>query len=249
MILTGVLCTLLSCSGKTDLPGAPGIDNITAEATSSEAIISFHISGKRESIRESGIVFGEDKLDNDTKATEVRGGEDPSRHNYIIISLQNLKPSTRYYYKVFISNGHSSISSEILTFTTKEKETPGTEPGSWLTLPNQEFLAVLLGKYDSDRDGGLGPKEVESITEIDITGMGLSDISGIELFPSLRKLLCSGNIISEIDISACPVLNYLDCNPMEDSAHQTTLKTLYIRRDQPIDFIDKPAKTVIRIKE
>lgn len=68
------------------------------------------------------------------------------------------------------------------------------------------------------------------------------------MFPNLEKLLCSGNLLPELDISACPALNYLDCSPMQDENRQTVLKTIWVCLDQPIDYIDKPEKTVIRIR-
>ena len=242
---------MCSCSGVAYNPGAPEIDNISAEPDVYSATVSFHVSGNLSSVSETGIVFGENEIENATSSTEVKGANDPSRHDYIIIQIQNLKASTRYYYQVFIGNGRSRISSDILTFTTREAGSisPGPDPSSWLELPNPLFLAVLVTKYDTNRNGGLDPDEVNAITEIDVSDEGLTDISGIELFPDLRKLICSGNLIEELDISACPVLSYLDCNPMDNFAHQNVLKTLYIRRNQPIEYIDKPDNTVIRIKE
>lgn len=241
------LCLFFSCTASVDNPGAPGIDNIAADAEVFAATISFHVSGDRSSVSESGIMFGEDEMEDNVSGLEVRGMDDPSRHDYIIIRLENLKASTRYYYQVFIGNGRSRISSDILTFTTRAS---GTRPDpEWLELPDETFLQALVNRYDSNADGGLNPAEVGAITEIDVCDLGLTNISGIEKFPNLRKLLCSGNLIPELDISACPVLSYLDCNPMQNEARQTVLKTIWIRMGQPIEFIDKPDKTAIRIKE
>lgn len=247
IIWFAALCMVFSCTGGVENPGAPAIDNITADPEVSSATISFHVSGNRDSVSESGILFGEDEMEDNASGVEVKGVDDPSRHNYIVIRLENLKASTRYYYQVFIGNGRSRISSDILTFTTRAS---GTRPDpEWLELPDETFLQALVNRYDSNADGGLNPAEVGAITEIDVCDLGLTNISGIEKFPNLRKLLCSGNLIPELDISACPVLSYLDCNPMQNEARQTVLKTIWIRMDQSIEFIDKPDKTAIRIKE
>lgn len=250
LLLGTVLAT--ACEQKSDSPEPPAIESVSAEADTYSATISFHVSGGLTSVRESGVRFGLDELkdgDSGGNETRVQGGEDPSRHDYIIIELQNLEPATRYYYQVFIGNGRSRIDSDIFTFTTRpESDNPPTPTPDWLEMDNAELLASLVARYDRNLDGGLDSEEVEAVTEIDVSDLGLKDLTGIELFPNLRKLLCSGNLLPELDISACPVLNYLDCNPMQDENRQTTLKTLWIRLDQPIEYIDKPEKTVIRIK-
>lgn len=242
---------LAACDHEEDAPAAPVIESVTAEADIYSATISFHVSGGLKGVRESGVRFGLDELDVDTPGKAlVKGGEDPSRHDYIIIQILNLQPSTRYYYQVFIGNGRSEVESDILTFTTRAAETvdpPGPTP-VFLEVPDPDFLAALVSRYDRNADGGLDENEVNAVTEMDVAGLGLTDISGIELFPNLLKLDCSGNLIPELDISACPVLNWLDCNPMESITHQTVLKTIWVRLNQPIEYIDKPDKAVIRIK-
>ena len=251
LLLGAVLST--GCEQQSDSPEPPAIESVSAEADIYSATISFHVSGGLTSVRESGVRFGLDELsaseDGNGQETRVDGSEDPSRHDYIIIQLQNLEPSTRYYYQVFIGNGRSRIESDIFTFTTRQASVDPPKPTpDWLQMDNEALLDVLVARYDRDLDGGLDNGEVDAITEIDVCDLGLTDLSGIELFPNLQKLLCSGNLLPELDISACPVLNYLDCNPMQDENRQTTLKTIWIRLNQPIEFIDKPEKTVIRIK-
>lgn len=252
-LLGAGIAVAVACEEKSESPAAPVIESVSAEADIRSATISFHVSGGLKGVRESGVRFGLDELDvahdKDDRETRVQGGEDPSRHDYIIIELQNLEPATRYYYQVFIGNGRSRVESDIFTFTTRPAgvEPPVPTP-EWLEMDNTALLEALVARYDRNLDGGLDAGEVESLTEIDVTDLGLTDLSGIELFPNLEKLLCSGNLLPELDISACPVLNYLDCSPMQDENRQTVLKTIWVRLDQPIDFIEKPEKTVIRIK-
>lgn len=257
LLILAIVLPLLAacgCDRDGDAPAPPAIERITAEADVYSATVSFHVSGGLEGVRESGIRFGLDELDaddNPRSETRVQGGEDPSRHDYIIIKLENLQASTRYYYQVFIGNGRSQVRSDILTFTTRAASStppPGPNP-DWLEVPDPQFLAVLVSRFDRDADGGLDPQEAALVTEMDVSGLGLTDLRGIELFPNLASLNCQDNLLPELDISACPVLSDLDCNPMQDAAHQTVLKTLWIRRNQPIESIDKPEKTVIRIKE
>ena len=250
-LLIAACALATACEQKSESPEPPAIESVSAEAGVYSATISFHVSGGLKSVRESGVRFGLDELEDDDpgKETRVQGGEDPSRHDYIIIELQNLEPATRYYYQVFIGNGRSRIDSDIFTFTTRPaSDNPPTPTPDWLEMDNAELLAALVARYDRNLDGGLDSEEVDAVTEIDVSDLGLTDLAGIELFPNLQKLLCSGNLLPELDISACPVLNYLDCNPMQDENRQTTLKTLWIRLNQPIEYIDKPEKTVIRIK-
>ena len=248
-----LLAAVVACTETGSIPGAPVIERITAEADVYSATISFHVSGGLEGVRESGVLFGLDNLDEATGVageTRVEGGEDPSKHDFIIVSLHNLSPATRYYYKVFIGNGRSQVESDVQTFTTRpaSPEGPPSAQQDWIEVPDEAFRDVLVALFDKNLDGGIDADEAGTVTEMDVSGRALTNLSGIELFPNLKKLICSENLIPELDISACPVLNYLDCNPMQDESRQTVLKTIWIRLDQPIEYIDKPEKSIIRIR-
>ena len=59
-------------------------------------------------------------------------------------------------------------------------------------------------------------EEVAGITELDVSDKPnngeLTSLKGIEYFSSLRRLVCSGNKLTALDVSCNTALDYLDCN-------------------------------------
>ena len=94
-------------------------------------------------------------------------------------------------------------------------------------FPDANFRAYLEETYDKD-----GYVIAEAVTEINCQGWGIKDLTGIQLFPNLRDLNCSGNELTKLsinsanlrklscygnkltvlDVSDCPNLTYLDCD-------------------------------------
>ena len=87
--------------------------------------------------------------------------------------------------------------------------------GSYLinerNFPDEKFRNYLKDKYGASNSYGkwITP---EKVSEIDISGLGITNLKGIELFTNLEKLNCSNNKITDFDISKKTKLTELNCS-------------------------------------
>ena len=101
-------------------------------------------------------------------------------------------------------------------------------------VSDQTLLAALLKNLDADGDGLLSTKEVEGVTELDLSGSGLTDISELpKLFPGLVSLNVSRNNLTSIDIQLLPELKILN------ASDNPSLTVIYVWSDfiEPEGFI------------
>lgn len=78
-------------------------------------------------------------------------------------------------------------------------------------FPDDAFRVYVMEKLDRNQDGMLQKSEQEIVTELDISGCGIADLTGIENFSNLKKLNCAENRIT--DLSPLPdTLTSLDCS-------------------------------------
>ena len=123
-----------------------------------------------------------------------------------------------------------------------------------ITSQAKSFLAFCLKHYDQDKDGSLSSTELSSVTVIDCSGEGLTDMKGLGNFPSLDTLRCDHNYLKELDLSQNPKLRFLDCSynylekldlsltnvstlycyPMTDASGNNLLQYIFIYRGQTI---------------
>ena len=80
--------------------------------------------------------------------------------------------------------------------------------GQTTAIPDPAFEQALidLGFDSGELDGMAQNLFLESITLLDIPGLGIEDLTGIEACTALERLYCQGNNISSIDLSNNPYL-------------------------------------------
>ena len=106
-------------------------------------------------------------------------------------------------------------------------------------ITNTAFItAVERATYinwTKEEDGAvpLTPENLEiirAVTELDLSYMELTDLSGIEWFSELEVLDCNGNWLTELDLSQNTVLRELSCKGNQltelDLSHNTKLQSL-----------------------
>ena len=97
-------------------------------------------------------------------------------------------------------------------------------------FPDENFRKYVSAVIDTYPDFILSPDEVNMVTEIDCSEYGIHDLSGIEFFTSLTYLKCSGNALTELDISNNIALKWLECDRNEltslDVSNNTSLTDL-----------------------
>ena len=63
------------------------------------------------------------------------------------------------------------------------------------------FRQYISENIDKDKNGRLQLYEREGIEKIDVSNLGITTLKGIELFPCLKELDCSGNNIKSLDLT------------------------------------------------
>ncbi|OUQ78444.1 S-layer homology domain-containing protein [Flavonifractor sp. An100] len=82
------------------------------------------------------------------------------------------------------------------------------------TFPDRTFRTWLLDRTNLGgvgADGILTQQEIEGIVTLNLSGMGLTDLSGVEVFFNLQILDCANNRLTELDVSGNPKLVRLYC--------------------------------------
>lgn len=86
------------------------------------------------------------------------------------------------------------------------------EPEPDVIIPDEAFLNALIDLgIDTNGDGAISPSEAEEIPHIDVSDRGISDMTGIEAFIDLERLLCWQNQLDSLDISRNTALTDLYC--------------------------------------
>ena len=78
------------------------------------------------------------------------------------------------------------------------------------TFPDAAFRGYIAGNADTDKDSLLSESEIAGVTGLDVSGMGIQDLRGIEYFTELESLDCSDNALTSLDLSANTALQTLE---------------------------------------
>jgi len=84
-----------------------------------------------------------------------------------------------------------------------------------VNIPDANFKAALVGNanVNSNLDNEIQISEASAFNGfIDVSGLGISDLTGIEDFVLLDSLDCSSNQIALLNVSACTSLTTLNCS-------------------------------------
>lgn len=94
----------------------------------------------------------------------------------------------------------------------------GGVPINETNFPDDIFRAYVQEEVDDDGDWMLSEDELDDIMAIRCPDMGITSLKGIEYFTELLSVNCSGNKLTELDVSNSPNLDFLYCdNNMLDS--------------------------------
>ncbi len=114
---------------------------------------------------------------------------------------------------------------------------------------DQNFELALIEKgFDDQIDGEISKESVLSITELDLSSYGISDLSGIEYFVNLVILNCNNNNLTSLDLGKNKALKELYCNKNQltslDIRKNKDLKVLHCNQNQLSD-LDLRKNTVL----
>jgi len=77
--------------------------------------------------------------------------------------------------------------------------------------PNFEQALIDFGYDEAPINGSVPTENISGLTELFIGDLGISDLTGIQDFANLRKLICYYNYLTELDVSNNLLLTTLRC--------------------------------------
>ncbi|MCD7944318.1 MAG: hypothetical protein LUH43_05460, partial [Clostridia bacterium] len=83
-------------------------------------------------------------------------------------------------------------------------------------FPDPAFMEYVSSEIDTNGNGFLSKSEMYAVTEINVSGLGIETLAGIECFTSLEILDCSDNSLTgELDLTEFMKLDSLSCENNE----------------------------------
>lgn len=82
----------------------------------------------------------------------------------------------------------------------------------YLTFYDKAFEEFCLEHYDLNHDGRISRYEAQRVVRMECPDRGIASMSDIRDFVNLQRLDCSGNTLTQLDMSYCPRLERLDCS-------------------------------------
>ncbi|MDR1628739.1 MAG: hypothetical protein LBS36_00775 [Oscillospiraceae bacterium] len=150
-------------------------------------------------------------------------------------SLQDVPETLTYSYDIDWAYGTEYME---VTATIDDNIPQSPVPINATTFPDAIWRAYVAANYDTDSDGYLSSYERLVVSSVDVSAMGIEDLTGIVYFSNLDRLECYENALTALDISGNGALTFLDCSYNElaalDISGNTALETLnYSYNDLP----------------
>ena len=79
------------------------------------------------------------------------------------------------------------------------------------TIFPDDIFRGFVGRYDSNDDGILSTSEVEAVETINVSSMGIADLTGIKHFTNVKELYCDHNQLTSLSLSGLKNLEVLHC--------------------------------------
>ena len=141
----------------------------------------------------------------------------------------------------------------VVTITDKAKENTvkiSITQKVWdaIDIPDANFKAALVEKFDKDGDGEISREEADAVEQISVSNKGIKSMEGIQNFRNIFLLDCSFNDLSSIDLKDNPNLNILSIAHNSFSGIDLSKVSLstFICFDNNLKTIDLSAQTNLR---
>lgn len=77
---------------------------------------------------------------------------------------------------------------------------------------DENLIAYLKETVDLNENGRLSPVEISNVRGLNLSGLGIKNLEGIEIFQNLELLQCDNNKLGKLDLTSNKKLNKLYCN-------------------------------------
>ncbi len=81
-----------------------------------------------------------------------------------------------------------------------------------VNFPDEAFRSYILENLDVNNDTYLADSEIELVTEMNISGLGIKALTGLSVFTRLEKLDCSDNLLTSLDDLSNSTLKFINCS-------------------------------------
>ena len=122
-----------------------------------------------------------------------------------------------------------------VTITSVEDESEDVVVLDATNFPDAKFRAYISENTGVEEGGTLTEAKLQSVTSIDVSGSsyangGITSLKGVEYFTALKKLYCSNNQLTSLDVSQNTALTSLSCSKNQlmslDLSKCTNLKSI-----------------------
>lgn len=103
-----------------------------------------------------------------------------------------------------------------------------------VSIPDPNFKAVLLYKYDFNHDNQIQNSEIDTVHTLNVTSMSISDLTGIEAFTNLVNLFCNNNQLTSINLTQNTQLGWF-------ASSNNPLSTVNTSMNPSLYFFDAPS--------
>ncbi len=114
-------------------------------------------------------------------------------------------------------------------------------------FPDAKFRSFVSSKYDVDSNGVLSDSERSTIA-MDCSGRNIASLTGIEYFTGLKRLNCSDNALTALDVRQNSALTQLLCDKNQlsslDVTKNTRLEILSCQKNQ-LSALDMSANSAL----
>ncbi|MBO4580489.1 MAG: leucine-rich repeat domain-containing protein [Clostridiales bacterium] len=90
-------------------------------------------------------------------------------------------------------------------------------------FPDRNFRKYVIKNFDLDKNDVLSEAEIKKVTSIDCTGAEINDLKGIEFFPYLTSLDCSG--VYNVNWSSNKAIKKLICSSCHENEYDFSMLT------------------------
>lgn len=105
------------------------------------------------------------------------------------------------------TNSTSGINSSTLNNTTNTELEITKE-----IFPDEIFRKYIISHFDTNKNEKLSSSEISKIENVDVSNMGIEDLTGIEYFTNINYLYCNGNKLKTLNLSKLTNMTVLDCS-------------------------------------
>ena len=119
-----------------------------------------------------------------------------------------------------VSEDETPVAEESEEFSSDAAEAASTIAVNTTNFPDKKFYSYVLDHLDTNKDKKLSDAEIKAVQTLNVSGLGISNLKGIEYFTSLTTLDASNNKLTSVNLTKNTKLTSIN---VSDNALKGTL--------------------------